>query len=549
VTSTPKQTSQPTTTADSPVEHAPPTTAAIAAATPTADHGNGTHPSGGYVAPSIDRERPAPEAARPIPDDADDHALDAEWNHGDPEHALSAEWNDDEDDFDEDDEADQEGIRARKRRERAEAYDPNAVDELRNARELQRALMVGVLFQDEDLTELAELLKTAGVEVVGQIVQRREDPHPNTYVGPGKVNEVKKLAKELGANVIVTDDELSARQERNLEDGLKMAVIDRTALILDIFAAHAHSAEGKLQVELAQLQYNMARMRGLWQHLDRLGDGGVGTRGPGETQIETDRRLARGRMAQLRKRLKDVGAHRDTMRAERTRAQLPSIALAGYTNAGKSTLLHALSGAEISTGDQLFHTLDPATRTAVLNGRSYLITDTVGFIRKLPHQLVDAFGATLVETKLADLVLHVIDASEEDEMRAGTIKTVDNVLEEIGAGERPRQLVLNKIDRLSEVERRGLEHLHPDAIQVSSVTGEGLDQLIEVIEQAFSATARTLHLLVPHGDGGVVAELYKVDHELVREDVPEGVRLTVRVPNQRAEKYARYEVDPAAATV
>jgi GTP-binding protein HflX len=328
-----------------------------------------------------------------------------------------------------------------------------------------------------------------------------------------------------------------------------MAVIDRTALILDIFAAHAHSAEGKLQVELAQLQYNMARMRGLWQHLDRLGDGGVGTRGPGETQIETDRRLARGRMAQLRKRLKDVGAHRDTMRAERTRAELPSVALAGYTNAGKSTLLHALSGAEISTGDQLFHTLDPATRTAVLNGRSYLVTDTVGFIRKLPHQLVDAFGATLVETKLADLVIHVIDASEEDEMRAGTIKTVDNVLEEIGAGERPRLLVLNKIDRLSEVERRGLEHSHPGAVQVSAVTGEGMDKLIEIIEETFATTARTLHLLVPHGEGGVVAELYKVDHELVREDVPEGVRLTVRVPNQHAEKYARYAVDPAAAVV
>ncbi|MDQ8043923.1 MAG: GTPase HflX [Solirubrobacteraceae bacterium] len=472
----------------------------------------------------------------------DDLAVDDDVEGQD--HMLDAEWADDED-WDEDDEAEREGIRARKRREREDAYDPNAVDELRNARERQRALMVGVLFQDEDLSELAELLKTAGVEVVGQIVQRREDPHPNTYVGPGKVTEVKRLAKELDANVIVTDDELSARQERNLEDGLKMAVIDRTALILDIFAAHAHSAEGKLQVELAQLQYNMARMRGLWQHLDRLGDGGVGTRGPGETQIETDRRLARGRMAQLRRRLKDVSAHRDTMRAERTRAALPSIALAGYTNAGKSTLLHALSGAEIATGDQLFHTLDPATRTARLNGRSYLITDTVGFIRKLPHQLVDAFGATLVETKLADLVLHVIDASEEDEMRAGTIKTVENVLEEIGAGERPRLLVLNKIDRLSEVERRGLEHLHPDAVQVSAVTGEGMGRLIEVIEERFSSTATTLRLLIPHSEGQIVAELYKVDHELTREDVPEGVRLTVRVPNARAAKYERWVVDPA----
>jgi GTP-binding protein HflX len=452
------------------------------------------------------------------------------------------------DDFGDDHDHDHEGARARKRRDRAEAYDPNAVDEIRADKAAQRALMVGVQVADEDLVELAELLKTAGVEVVGQIVQKREGAHPNTYVGPGKVTEVKRLARELDANVIVTDDELSARQERNLEDGLKLAVLDRTALILDIFASHAHSAEGKLQVELAQLQYNMARMRGLWQHLDRLGDGGVGTRGPGETQIETDRRLARGRMAQLRRRLKEVSGHRDTMRAERNRNEAPTIALAGYTNAGKSTLLHAISGAEISTGDQLFHTLDPTTRTARLGGRPYLVTDTVGFIRKLPHQLVDAFGATLVETKLADLVLHVIDASEEDEMRAGTILTVENVLEEIGAGERPRLLVLNKIDRLDEVTRRGLTHLHPDAVQVSAVTGEGLEELTVAIEKAFESTIKTLHLLVPHSGGAVVAELYKIDDELIREDTAEGVRLTVRVPTPRASKYEQYVVDPAAAT-
>lgn len=453
-------------------------------------------------------------------------------------------WSDEDADPDADDE-NEEGRRARRRRERQEAHDPNAVDELRRARDRQKALMVGVLASDETLEELRELLKTAEVEVVGEVIQRREAAHPNTYVGPGKVTEVKRLAKELGANVIVTDDELSARQERNLEDGLKLPVIDRTALILDIFAGHAHSAEGKLQVELAQLQYNMARMRGLWQHLDRLGDGGVGTRGPGETQIETDRRLARGRMSQLRRRLKDVSAHRDTMRAERNRTQLPSLALAGYTNAGKSTLLHAISGAEISTGDQLFHTLDPATRTARLNGRSYLVTDTVGFIRKLPHQLVDAFGATLVETKLADLILHVVDASEEDDMRWGTIKTVENVLDEIGAGERRKLLVLNKIDRLSEVERQGLRLAHPDAVQISAATGEGLEQLTEVIEAAFAETAQTMELLVPHQDGAVVAELYKLDDELVREDVAEGVRLTVRVPNQRAAKFEKYAVTPA----
>ncbi|MBO9532569.1 MAG: GTPase HflX [Solirubrobacteraceae bacterium] len=407
--------------------------------------------------------------------------------------------------------------------------------------------MVGVLLPGEDLAELAELLKTAQVDVVGQLIQHRDDPHPNSYVGPGKVTEVKRLAKQLGANVIVTDDELSPRQERNLEKELGLPVIDRTALILDIFAGHAHSAEGKLQVELAQLQYNMARMRGLWNHLDRLGDGGVGTRGPGETQIETDRRLARHRISQLRRRLASVSEHRSTMRAERERTKLPALALAGYTNAGKSTLLHALSGAEISTGDMLFHTLDPATRTARLGGRPYLITDTVGFIRKLPHQLVDAFGATLTETKLADLILHVVDASEEDEMRAGTIQTVEDVLDDIGAGERPRLLVLNKIDRLSDEEREGLRFRHPEAVLVSSVTGEGLELLTEVIERAFEKTARTMELLVPYGDGQVVAELYGLDAELEREDVPEGVRIKARIPNQRAGKFERYAVAGTAA--
>ncbi len=466
------------------------------------------------------------------PDDHDDLDLDLD------ELELDA-WAGEED---EDDDAE----RPRRRR-RSEALDPNALEEIRAARERQRALMVGVLTPGEDLAELGELLSTAQVEVVGQMIQHRDDPHPNTYVGPGKVTEVKRLAKELGANVIVTDDELSPRQERNLEKELGLPVIDRTALILDIFAGHAHSAEGKLQVELAQLQYNLARMRGLWTHLDRLGVGGVGTRGPGETQIETDRRLARHRISQLRRRLAAVGEHRSTMRAERERTNLPALALAGYTNAGKSTLLHALSGAEISTGDMLFHTLDPATRTARLGGRPYLITDTVGFIRKLPHQLVDAFGATLTETRLADLILHVVDASEEDEMRAGTIQTVEDVLDEIGAGERPRLLVLNKIDRLTDAEREGLRFRHPEAVQVSAVTGEGIEQLTEVIERAFEKTARIMELLVPYGDGKIVAELYGLDAELEREDAAEGVRIRARIPNQRAAKFERYQVEPAVS--
>src|SRR5215207_6430802 len=289
----------------------------------------------------------------------------------------------------------------------------------------QRAYLVAALPEGDDLSELRELLRTAGVAVVGQAVQHREKPHPNTYLGPGKLQEVKVAAKAADANVVVVDDELSPRQERNLEAELGMSVVDRTATILDIFASHASTAEGKLQVELAQLEYNLARMRGLWTHLERLGgvsSGGFATRGPGESQIETDRRLARDRIAALRRRLVEVSRHRGTMRAERSATAIPQIALAGYTNAGKSTLLNRLTGAEVGVRNRLFHTLDPTTRTARLNGRPYLFTDTVGFIRKLPHQHVEAFGATLEETRLADLILHVVDASAPEEEMEAMIK-------------------------------------------------------------------------------------------------------------------------------
>ena len=262
----------------------------------------------------------------------------------------------------------------------------------------QRAFCVAALEEGDDLAELGELLHTAGVAVVGEMVQHRELPHPNTYLGPGKVAEAKAAAKACDANLIACDDELTARQERNLEEAIGLPVVDRTTVILDIFALHAGSAEGKLQVELAQLEYNLARMRGLWSHLERLG-GGIGTRGPGETQIETDRRLARDRIAALRRRLEHVKGTRAVQRAERERAAVPTIALVGYTNAGKSTLLNALTGAEVGVGDRLFHTLDPTTRTSQPIGGArpaglgrprgvpYLLTDTVGFIRKLPHQL------------------------------------------------------------------------------------------------------------------------------------------------------------------
>src|ERR1700709_1841506 len=261
-------------------------------------------------------------------------------------------------------------------------------------RAVQRAMLIAAAPEEPDLAELRELLRTAGVAVAGEMTQRRPRPDPDRYLGKGKISELKAAIKEADANLVVADDELAPRQERNLEEGVGVPVLDRTAVILDIFADHASSAEGKLQVELAQLEYNLARMRGLWTHLERLG-GGIGTRGPGETQIETDRRLARDRIAALRRRLDQVRSTRSVMRAERERAHLPQVALAGYTNAGKSTLLNALTGSTVGVRDRLFHTLDPTTRTTEIAGRRFLLTDTVGFIKKLPHQLVDSFGATL----------------------------------------------------------------------------------------------------------------------------------------------------------
>ncbi len=402
--------------------------------------------------------------------------------------------------------------------------------------------MIAALPEGDDLTELRELLRTAGVAVVGQEVQHREQPHPNTYLGRGKLEEVKAAIKRLDANVVACDDELTPRQERNLEKELGVAVVDRTAIILGIFADHANSAEGKLQVELAQLQYNMARMRGLWTHLERLSAAGGGTltRGPGETQIETDRRLARNRITALRRRLAEVKRDRATMRAERDRAHIPQVALAGYTNAGKSTLLNALTGAEVAVRDRLFHTLDPTTRSMEISGRRYLVTDTVGFIRKLPHQLVEAFGATLDETRLADLILHVVDASAPEEEMTEMLRAVDDVLEEIGAGARPRLLVLNKADALDAERRRELAFRHPDGILVSAVTGEGLDELRDRIEDEFSRTLRRIEVLVPYAEGGRLAELHEVAGDLEREDTAEGVRIRASVPPVVADRFAAY---------
>jgi GTPase len=412
-------------------------------------------------------------------------------------------------------------------------------------RAVQRAFTIGVAPGDLDLTELRELLRTAGVAVAGEMVQRRERPDPDRYFGRGKLTELKQAVKEADANLVAVDDELLPRQERNLEEELGVPVIDRTAIILDIFADHARSAEGKLQVELAQLEYNLARMRGLWTHLERLGagrmDGGIGTRGPGESQIETDRRLARDRISALRRRLRETKATRATMRQERERAGLPTVALAGYTNAGKSTLLNTVTGSEVGVRERLFHTLDPTTRSFEISGRQYLLTDTVGFIRKLPHQLVEAFSATLEEAMGADLIVHVVDASAPEGDMHGMMAAVDDVLDEIGAGDRPRLLALNKVDLLDDERRRALTFRFPDAVQVSGATGEGVDALREAIEARFLATLRPMELLVPYDEGGSLSELHDLAGELEREDTPEGVRVSARVPVAAAQRFERFE--------
>ena len=399
---------------------------------------------------------------------------------------------------------------------------------------------------DDHLAELDELLRTAGVAAVGELIQHRDRPHPNSYLGAGKLDQLKAELGAADANLVACDDELSPRQERNLETALGVPVIDRTAIILDIFASHAHTAEGKLQVELAQLEYNLARMRGLWSHLERLG-GGIGTRGPGETQIETDRRLARDRIAALKRRLAHVRSSRSVMRAERERAHLPQVALAGYTNAGKSTLLNALTGATVPVRDRLFHTLDPTTRVLRASGRDYLLTDTVGFIRKLPHQLVDAFGATLEETRRADLILHVADASVDEEQLGEMTRAVEDVLAEIGADAAPRVLVLAKADQVDAQRRAELSRRHPDAMLVSAQTGEGVPALIERLEHEFERRLSVVELLVPYDEGGRLAELHELAGDLEREDTPEGVRVHARLPAGVAERYAPFALTPESA--
>ena len=413
----------------------------------------------------------------------------------------------------------------------------------------ERGFVVAVLPKGadpaEELAEIRELARTAGVDPVTALVQPRVRPDPATYVGKGKLEELKRAFADSGAESLLVDDELAPSQQRRLENLLQARVVDRTQLILDIFAQHARSAEGKLQVELAQLQYNLPRMRGLWQHLERLG-GGVGTRGPGESQLETDRRLARRRISLLKDRLAELGKQRDVRRKARRRSETPTIALAGYTNVGKSTLLNALTGADANVDDRLFETLDPTTRSFEQDGRRYLVTDTVGFIRRLPHQLVEGFAATLEETLVADLVLHVADASAPEDRLDEQLRAVNAVLDEIGAVELPIELVLNKIDVVDSLQRRRLANRFPGSIQVSARTGEGLDDLRARIAERFEHRFELVELLLPYSEGSKLAELYALGPPIEsRTDREDGVLIRARLPERDVRRFARFLVSAA----
>ena len=433
------------------------------------------------------------------------------------------------------------------------------IDDHGTSSELERGLIASVIDPridtEESLAEFRELLATARVEPAHEVIQRRARPDPRTYLGAGKLAELIEVAKASHAESLIVDDELSPGQQRRLEDALKLRVIDRTQLILDIFAHHAKTAEGKLQVELAQLEYNLPRMRGMWQHLERLG-GGIGTRGPGESQLETDRRLARRRISVLKSRLATLSRQRATQRKQRVDSTTPIVALAGYTNVGKSSLLNALTDADVSVRDRLFETLDPTTRGFEYEGRNYLVSDTVGFIRRLPHGLVEGFKATLEEMLEADLILHVIDVSEHDDRVAEMSDSVDAVLEEIGAADLPIEIVLNKADLADAISIQRARHRFPGSLSVSAETGEGLAELRERIASRFAELFEPVRLLIPHADGSRLAEIYALGAPIdERHDRADGVALLAQLPRREIPRFARYLVDekpsrgmPAAST-
>lgn len=402
---------------------------------------------------------------------------------------------------------------------------------IQTAEKKEKFILVGVETgkdrMEESLSELAELLDTAGGEAVGRVIQNLESINKATYVGKGKVEEIKELAEELGADGIVCDDELSPAQLSNLKDELDIKVLDRTLVILDIFASHAKSSEGKLQVEMAQLKYRSSRLMGLGKNLSRLG-GGIGTRGPGESKLETDRRAIRERVSQLRTEIEKVESSRDTLRKHRMSDGIPVIAIVGYTNAGKSTFLNKITDADILAEDKLFATLDPTTRSLKIpDGEEVLFTDTVGFISKLPHNLVDAFKSTLEEAKYADLILHVADASnpEVDEQ----MKVVYRTLEELKVVGKPVITFLNKQDKIEE--DRIIKDLKADAlVKGSAKTGEGIDELLNKISEVLREGKVLVDTLLSYADTAKIAVIRKKGQLLSEEYEGDGIRVKAYVP-------------------
>lgn len=405
---------------------------------------------------------------------------------------------------------------------------------------LERVVLVSVWTSGTEqdvhnaLTELRMLAETAGSQVLEALYQRRDRPDPATYIGRGKVDEVREVVVETGADTVICDGELSPGQLRNLEDRVRVKVIDRTALILDIFASHAKSAEGKAQVELAQLQYLRQRLRGWGGNLSRqtggraAGGAGIGGRGPGETKLETDRRRIRSRIARLRADLRVLEANRARKRRQRERRQVPSVAIVGYTNAGKSSLLNRLTGAGVLVEDALFATLDPTTRRCrTPDGRVYTLTDTVGFVRHLPHDLVEAFRSTLEESVTADLLLHVVDGSDPDPF--GQVNAVSEVLGQVGAADVAEQLVVNKIDAADPTTLQTLGTRFPDAVFVSARTGEGLERLRQVLDSRLPQPGVEVHVLLPYARGDLMNRIHREGELVSLEHTADGTMVVARV--------------------
>ncbi len=412
---------------------------------------------------------------------------------------------------------------------------------------LERVILVGVWTEgsvkdaENSMEELAALAETAGSKVLDALIQRRDKPDPATFIGSGKVSELKAIVKSTGADTVVCDGELSPSQLRNLEDKVKVKVVDRTALILDIFAQHAKSKEGKAQVELAQMSYMLPRLRGWGDSLSRQA-GGIGGRGPGETKIEVDRRRIRDKMSKLRREIGDMKVARDTKRQERKRNSIPSVAIAGYTNAGKSSLLNRLTNAGVLVQNALFATLDPTVRRSeTSDGRTYTLTDTVGFVKHLPHDLIDAFKSTLEEVSGADVIVHVVDGSHGDPL--GQIKAVRGVIADIGGAKIPEIIALNKADIADPQVIAQVLIQEPDAYLISVHSGVGIEKLIRAIETSLPRPRIEIRTVLPYDRGDLVSQIHEHGEILSQEYLPEGTSLHAMVDGSLAHALEKYSVN------